>query len=77
MAIFGKLAYTAGVSPDALLLLRFGLAAALLGLLLRPFGPRFATTVVPGVSSLTACAAAAGPASHSPRRAACHPSGNA
>ncbi len=34
MAIFGKLAYTAGVSPDALLLLRFGLAAGLLGLLL-------------------------------------------
>ncbi|HST64339.1 MAG TPA: DMT family transporter [Mycobacteriales bacterium] len=34
MAIFGKLAYAAGVSPDALLLLRFGLAAALLGLLL-------------------------------------------
>jgi drug/metabolite transporter (DMT)-like permease len=38
MAIFGKLAYAAGVAPDALLLLRFGLAAALLGLLvlLRP-----------------------------------------
>lgn len=38
MAIFGKLAYDAGVSPGALLLVRFGLAAALLGtlLLLRP-----------------------------------------
>jgi drug/metabolite transporter (DMT)-like permease len=44
MAIFGKLAYAAGVSPGALLLLRFSVAAALLGLLLvlRPglrFGP--------------------------------------
>lgn len=38
MAIFGKLAYDAGVSPGALLLVRFSLAAALLGmvLLLRP-----------------------------------------
>ncbi|MEU4478875.1 DMT family transporter [Micromonospora sp. NPDC023966] len=38
MAIFGKLAYDAGVSPAALLLVRFSLAAALLGtvLLLRP-----------------------------------------
>jgi drug/metabolite transporter (DMT)-like permease len=38
MAIFGKFAYAAGVSPDALLLVRFGLAAALLAmlLLLRP-----------------------------------------
>jgi drug/metabolite transporter (DMT)-like permease len=38
MAIFGKLAYNAGVSPGALLLVRFTLAAALLGivLLLRP-----------------------------------------
>ncbi|MEV4657440.1 DMT family transporter [Micromonospora sp. NPDC049301] len=38
MAIFGKLAYDAGVSPGALLLVRFTLAAALLGmvLLLRP-----------------------------------------
>jgi drug/metabolite transporter (DMT)-like permease len=38
MAIFGKLAYDAGVSPGALLLVRFALAAALLGmiLLLRP-----------------------------------------
>lgn len=34
MGIFGKLAYDAGVSPGALLLVRFGLAAALLGLLL-------------------------------------------
>jgi drug/metabolite transporter (DMT)-like permease len=34
MGIFGKLAYQAGVSPSALLLLRFTLAAALLGLLL-------------------------------------------
>jgi drug/metabolite transporter (DMT)-like permease len=34
MAVFGKLAYAAGVSPGALLLLRFALAAALLGLLL-------------------------------------------
>jgi len=38
MAIFGKLAYDAGVSPAALLLVRFTLAAALLGivLLVRP-----------------------------------------
>ncbi|QGN48145.1 DMT family transporter [Micromonospora sp. WMMD558] len=38
MAIFGKFAYDAGVSPGALLLVRFSLAAALLGvlLLLRP-----------------------------------------
>nr|WP_091116928.1 DMT family transporter [Micromonospora eburnea] len=38
MAIFGKLAYDAGVSPGALLLVRFGLAAAVLAtlLLLRP-----------------------------------------
>ncbi|GGS95439.1 hypothetical protein GCM10010156_62120 [Planobispora rosea] len=38
MAIFGKLAYSAGVSPEALLLVRFGLAAAVLAalLLLRP-----------------------------------------
>jgi drug/metabolite transporter (DMT)-like permease len=34
MAIFGKLAYAAGVSPGALLLLRFSVAALLLGLLL-------------------------------------------
>jgi drug/metabolite transporter (DMT)-like permease len=34
MAIFGKLAYAAGVAPGALLLLRFTLAAVLLGLLL-------------------------------------------
>src|SRR5437773_3363722 len=38
MAIFGKFAYQAGVSPAALLLVRFSLAAALLAmlLLLRP-----------------------------------------
>ncbi|MFB9891367.1 DMT family transporter [Planobispora takensis] len=38
MAIFGKFAYAAGVSPAALLLVRFGLAAAVLAalLLLRP-----------------------------------------
>ena len=38
MAIFGKLAYAAGVEPGALLLLRFGIAAVVLGLvlLLRP-----------------------------------------
>lgn len=30
MAVFGKLAYDAGVSVDALLLIRFGLAAVLL-----------------------------------------------
>ncbi len=38
MAIFGKLAYQAGVSPEALLLVRFGLAAVVLAvlLLLRP-----------------------------------------
>jgi drug/metabolite transporter (DMT)-like permease len=34
MAIFGKFAYEAGVSTSALLLVRFGLAAALLALLL-------------------------------------------
>lgn len=34
MAVFGKYAYAAGVSPAALLLVRFGLAAVLLGLLL-------------------------------------------
>jgi drug/metabolite transporter (DMT)-like permease len=34
MAIFGKLAYQAGLSPDALLLLRFTVAAALMGLML-------------------------------------------
>ncbi|MCW2682207.1 MAG: EamA rane protein RarD [Blastococcus sp.] len=34
MGVFGKLAYSAGVSSDALLLLRFTLAAALLGGLL-------------------------------------------
>jgi len=38
MPIFGKFAYAAGVSPGALLLVRFGLAAAILAglLLLRP-----------------------------------------
>ncbi|NYJ04591.1 DMT family transporter [Petropleomorpha daqingensis] len=38
MAVFGKLAYAVGVEPGALLLLRFALAAALLGfvLLVRP-----------------------------------------
>jgi drug/metabolite transporter (DMT)-like permease len=38
MAIFGKLAYDTGVTPSALLLVRFSLAATLLGalLLLRP-----------------------------------------
>jgi drug/metabolite transporter (DMT)-like permease len=34
MAIFGKLAYDAGVSPGALLLVRFTLAAVLLGIVL-------------------------------------------
>jgi drug/metabolite transporter (DMT)-like permease len=34
MAIFGKLAYSAGVTPQALLLIRFTLAAALLAVLL-------------------------------------------
>ncbi|MGY1669166.1 DMT family transporter [Geodermatophilus sp. SYSU D00710] len=34
MGVFGKLAYAAGVSPDALLLLRFTIAAVLLGLVL-------------------------------------------
>jgi drug/metabolite transporter (DMT)-like permease len=34
MAIFGKLAYDAGVSPGALLLVRFALAAVLLGIVL-------------------------------------------
>jgi drug/metabolite transporter (DMT)-like permease len=48
MAIFGKLAYDAGVSPAALLLVRFGLAAAMLAtvLLLRP-GLRRAAPVDP------------------------------
>jgi ADP-ribose pyrophosphatase YjhB (NUDIX family) len=38
MAIFGKLAYAAGISPEALLVVRFGVAAGLLAmlLLLRP-----------------------------------------
>ena len=46
MAIFGKLAYDAGVSPGALLLVRFSLAAVLLGMVLlvrpglRPAGAR-------------------------------------
>lgn len=46
MAIFGKLAYAAGVTPGALLLLRFTVAAVLLGLLLalRP-GLRTTSTV--------------------------------
>ncbi|RBY91149.1 DMT family transporter [Blastococcus sp. TF02A-30] len=35
MAVFGKFAYEAGVSPAALVLVRFALAAALLGALLR------------------------------------------
>jgi drug/metabolite transporter (DMT)-like permease len=34
LAVFGKLAYDAGVSPGALLLVRFTLAAALMGLVL-------------------------------------------
>lgn len=34
MPIFGKLAYRSGVTPESLLLLRFGVAAALLGALL-------------------------------------------
>jgi drug/metabolite transporter (DMT)-like permease len=34
MAIFGKLAYAAGVSAEALLLLRFAMAAALMGMVL-------------------------------------------
>jgi drug/metabolite transporter (DMT)-like permease len=49
MAVFGKLAYEAGVSPGALLLVRFALAAALLTVVLlvrpdlrrgRPAGPQ-------------------------------------
>ena len=50
MAIFGKLAYEAGVSPGALLLMRFGLAAVLLGmiLLLRPGLRRAETGPQPG-----------------------------
>jgi drug/metabolite transporter (DMT)-like permease len=45
MAIFGKLAYDAGVSPGALLLVRFSLAAVLLGIVLlaRPGLRRAAT----------------------------------
>src|SRR5690349_14239520 len=60
MGIFGKLAYQAGVSPSALLLLRFTLAAALLGLLLvlRPGRRRRTPTSVhrggPGRLLLTA-----------------------
>ncbi len=34
MAVFGKLAYAAGVTPQTLLLIRFGLAAVTLGLVL-------------------------------------------
>jgi drug/metabolite transporter (DMT)-like permease len=50
MAIFGKLAYAAGASPDALLLLRFSVAAALLGvlLLLRPGLRSISTEPDPG-----------------------------
>ena len=54
MAIFGKLAYAAGVSPGAVLLLRFGLAAIVLGVLLalrpglRPGRPASAPTSPPG-----------------------------
>ena len=49
MAIFGKLAYEAGVSPEALLLLRFTMAALLLGALLalRP-GSRRPPAPAPG-----------------------------
>jgi drug/metabolite transporter (DMT)-like permease len=54
MAIFGKLAYAAGVSPSALLLLRFSVAAVLLGLLLalRP-GLRSGPPPSPGPAGTT------------------------
>jgi drug/metabolite transporter (DMT)-like permease len=50
MAIFGKLAYDAGVSPGALLLVRFTLAAVLLGIVLlaRPGLRRAATRPAQG-----------------------------
>ena len=49
LAILGKLAYAAAVSPDTLVLVRFGLAAALLAVLLlvRP-GLRSGRPTVPG-----------------------------
>jgi drug/metabolite transporter (DMT)-like permease len=63
MAIFGKLAYQAGVTPPALLLLRFTLAAALLagllvvrpGLRAAPAGstPRWGRPGIPGPLVLT------------------------
>lgn len=52
MAIFGKFAYAAGVSPGSLLLVRFALAAALLWLLLArpgrrsPLTPRLVLTAL-------------------------------
>ena len=49
LAIFGKLAYAAGVSPAALLLVRFGLAAALLGLLVAARRDRARTRLTPGL----------------------------
>ncbi len=59
MAIFGKLAYQSGVPSDALLLVRFTLAAVLLGvvLLLRPglraAPARSASTSRPGAAGVT------------------------
>ncbi|MCX5121726.1 DMT family transporter [Micromonospora sp. NBC_00362] len=59
MAIFGKLAYDAGVSPGALLLARFALAAVVLGivLLVRPGLRRSASSSPPpeavGPSTMT------------------------
>ncbi len=54
MAIFGKLAYEAGVSPAALLLVRFGLAAAVSAvlLLLWPSLRRAAPAVAPATPRL-------------------------
>ena len=53
MAIFGKLAYDDGVSPEALVLLRFVLAAALLNLLLlRPAHRRVTLSRGPVLTAL-------------------------
>ncbi|MFC3502900.1 DMT family transporter [Micromonospora krabiensis] len=55
MAIFGKLAYDDGVSSGSLLLVRFALAAVLLGvvLLVRPALRRAGSEAAPGRSAVT------------------------